>query len=68
MNDYELNELNELAGAGKKSLAISIRKIRNNNNNAQPKFMKFVRSTSGRLLPSGRKKFVVKKNICVIRG
>ncbi len=55
MNDYEFNELNELAGAGKKSLAISIRKIRNNNNNAQPKFVKFV-------------KFVVKKNICVIRG
>ena len=30
MNDYEFNELNELAGAGKKSLAISIREIRIN--------------------------------------
>ena len=29
-NDYEFNELNELAGAGKKSLAISIREIRIN--------------------------------------
>ena len=62
MNDYELNELNELAGAGKKSLAISIRKIRNNNNNAQPKFVKFVKFVV-------KKKYLcnswLKKNICV---
>ena len=42
MMHLRCNEFHELASAGKKSLAISFVKFVKINNNAQPKFVKFV--------------------------